>query len=266
MKRLTEGKVLIIGDVHQCIGYVNAILRKEDWFDRCVFLSDWFDTFRPIDNQITYSVKETCNWINSKLDDDRFIWLLANHDLAYLASYTPKLIPPKGSYYSCSGWTRNKAKDFNRTINPEWFKKIELCCQVGDWVCSHAGFHYDKFLPYMSEMGNIERLYNEWEKDKMIFHHKPWHWIGEVGSCRGGMDKVGSPCWLDFFSEFVPLDETSQLVGHTASDFNPVCKKNPIGLENWCLDRNQTIYAVWQNGKLEIKEVEEKDYAEFLSL
>jgi hypothetical protein len=29
---VTPGKVLIIPDVHQNIGFVKAILRKEDWF------------------------------------------------------------------------------------------------------------------------------------------------------------------------------------------------------------------------------------------
>jgi hypothetical protein len=62
------------------------------------------------------------------------------------------------------------------------------------------------------------------------------------------------------------LDETSQICGHSNSPFNPTCKKNPIGLENWCLDSEQSYYAVWQDGKLEIKKIEEKDYREFLNL
>ena len=94
MKNIITGKTLIIPDVHQNIGFVNDILRKEDWFDHCVFLGDWFDTFRNIDNKVAYSMKETCKWINSKLDDDRFIWLLGNHDLSYISSYV-------SNYFSC---------------------------------------------------------------------------------------------------------------------------------------------------------------------
>jgi hypothetical protein len=266
MKRLTEGKVIIAGDSHQNLAFLNAILRKEDWFDHFVHLGDHLDTFRPIDNVIAYSVKETCNWINEKMEDGRFIWLAGNHCISYLASYTPKLIPPKGSYYSCLGWTRNKAKDFNRTINPEWFKKIELCCQVGDWVCVHAGFTESHMKPMMTEMESIEWYYDDWEKTKLDFKYNPDHWIGMVGPARYGMDKYSSPVWVDFEREFEPLDETQQILGHTNSPFNPTCKKSKTGLDNWCIDNEQSIYCVWQDGKLEIKRIEEKDYREFLIL
>lgn len=268
MKRLTKGKAIIVPDSHQNLGFLNAILRKEDWFDYCVFLSDFFDTHRQIDNQLIFGVKETCKWINSKLDDDRFIWLISNHDCAYIASYKKDYTKTKpNSYYSCSGWTRNKAKNFNKYIDPRYFKKVELCVQLGDsLIASHAGFHYRMFQPYKSELQNIEELYEKWEKEKFTFHLEPWHWIWDVGRCRGGIAMVGSPVWQDFFEEFIPLDNVQQIVGHSSSQFNPTCKKNGAKLENWCIDGNQTSYAVWQNGKLEIKRIEEKDYGEFLSL
>jgi hypothetical protein len=135
---------------------------------------------------------------------------------------------------------------------------------VGDFFVSHAGFHVDKFLPYMSEEDNIKRLYQQWENDKLTFSKSPYHWIWEVGSSRGGLDTVGSPVWLDFFSEFMPLDNTEQIAGHSNNQFNPTCKKNAAGLENWCIDREQSCYAVWQNGKLEIKRVTEQDYRGYL--
>lgn len=266
MKQIKEGKVLIVADSHQRMSYVDAVINKEGDFDHCVLLGDEFDNFYPPDGQLIYNMKETCNWINSKLGDNRFIWLLANHTLAYLASYTPKLIPPKSSFYSCSGWTRDKAKDFNRYINTEWFKKLELCCKVGDFYCVHGGFSYRQFKPFMSEAENIQNLYDEWEKDKLTFHHKPFHWINFVGPSRYGMDEYSSPIWLDFYDEFVPLDETQIICGHTNSRNNPYCKKNANGLENWCIDNEQSAYAVWQDGKLEIKRITEKDYREFLTI
>lgn len=263
---VTPGKVLIIPDVHQNIGFVKAILRKEDWFDHCVFLGDWFDTFRPIDNQIAYSMKETCNWINSKLDDDRFTWLLGNHDLSYISSYKPNDFRARATPFYCSGWTKNKAKDFNRTINPEWIKKVELCCKVGDAYCVHGGFSHDQFKPYMSEEENIQFLYDDWEKTKSIFMYDSHHWIGKVGPCRRGMDRYSSPVWLDFFEEFKPLDDVRIICGHTNSRFNPQCKTNSNGLDNWCIDNEQNMYIVYQDGKFEIKPITYKDYGEFLQV
>jgi len=117
------------------------------------------------------------------------------------------------------------------------------------------------------EADNIQNLYDEWEKDKLTFHHNPFHWINFVGPARYGMDDYSSPIWCDFDREFVPLDETQIICGHT-NQLHPSirCRKNSMGLENYCIDCNQQSYAVWQNGKLEIKFITEKDYREFLSL
>jgi hypothetical protein len=255
MKNISTGKVLIIPDVHQNIGFVNAILKKEDWFDHCVFLGDWFDTFRDIDNKVAYSMKETCKWINSKLDDDRFIWLLGNHDLSYISSYRKDTFSIRGNYFCCSGWTKNKAKRFNCTIDPEWLKKIELCCKVGDAYCVHAGFSYDQFKPFMSEEDNMEHLYNDWEETKSTFMYDNTHWIGYVSPSRYGMDRYSSPVWLDFFDEFKPLDNVRIICGHTNSRHNPYCKENSKGMENWCIDNEQKMYMVYHNGKFEIKPI-----------
>jgi hypothetical protein len=266
MKKINSGKVVIAGDSHQGLSWLNAIISKEEPFDKFIHLGDHLDTFNQIDAIRYFSVKAVCEWINEKRKDDRFIWLLANHDLAYLASYTPRQVPPKASFYSCSGWTRNKAKQFNKHIDPEWFKQVELCCKVGDFYCVHAGFSYQQFKPFMSESENIEKLYHEWEADKMIFHHKPWHWINYIGPARYGLEEYSSPIWLDFGSEFVPLDETQIICGHTHDYGNPRCKKNSIGLENYCIDGGQTCYAVWEDGRLDIRFVQEKDYDEFLDI
>ena len=255
MKNIITGKTLIIPDVHQNIGFVNAILKKEDWFDHCVFLGDWFDTFRGIDNKVAYSMKETCKWINSKLDDDRFTWLLGNHDLSYISSYRKDTFSIRGNYFCCSGWTKNKAKRFNRTIDPEWLKKIELCCKVGDAYCVHAGFSREQFEPYTTEEQNINLMYADWEKSKSTFMFDADHWIGKVGPCRYGTDRYSSPVWLDFFGEFKPLDEVRIICGHTNSAHNPQCKTSSSGLDNWCIDNEQKMYMVYHNGKFEIKPI-----------
>lgn len=260
MKNINSGKTIIIADVHQNIGYVDKVLSQEKEFDNCVFLGDWLDTFYDIDNANYYSVHETCGWINQHLDDDRFIWLLGNHDLAYIASYSPKkYTTPKETFYCCSGWTRSKARAFNYAINPLLFDKIELCCKVGDFHCVHGGFHYGQFAPYLSEEDNVAKLYADWENDKHTFMFKPYHWINYVSALRRGHNDTSSPIWLDW-REFIPMDDIQIICGHSNSleiIDAPRIKKNKDGLENYCIDYNQQIYAVadFEKNSLTIKTI-----------
>lgn len=258
MKKITKDKVLILGDIHQDIGYANRCLELESDFDRVVFLGDFFDTFKTPDGAIIYGVTQTCVWINEKFEElgDKAVWLCGNHDCAYLASYTKDYTKTKQSpYYYCSGWSKNKAKYFNKTINPEWINSLELCVQLGkNTVASHAGFHYRMFQPYTSEINNINEYYGRWEREKHIFHHEPWHWIWDVGRCRGGMAIVGSPVWLDWNQEFVPLDNVSQVVGHTTmKELSLRVKQNGQNLKNWCIDHMQQVYGVWEDENFVVK-------------
>lgn len=255
MKKINKGKIIICPDIHQNLKWANTILEKEETFDSCVFLGDHFDTYEFIDNEEHFSVMRVCEWINEKMQDERFVWLLGNHDLSYLSSYRPNGRVDRKSFYLCSGWTKSKAENFNKYINPKWFDKIELCCKVGDYYCSHAGFHESHFGPTGSAEDNIEKLYKAWENEKRDFIYKPYHWIGHVGACRGGDAKVGSPCWLDWRYEFKPIENIFQIVGHTQSleprDYSEVI----IEKDNFCIDSGQKTYMVWENGKLFYKKI-----------
>jgi len=262
MKKINKGKTIIIPDIHQNLGFADAILEKEKDFDNVVFLGDFFDTFDNINNATHFSIKNVCKWINDKLDDERFNFLLGNHDLAYLASYTPKIIPSKNTFYCCSGWTRSKATDFNKYIDPKFFKKLKLCCKVGEYYCVHAGFQYAQFKPYLSEEDNIQYLYDEWEKDKLSFHHKPFHWIWNVSSYRGGSDHYSSPIWVDW-EEFVPVDNIRQIVGHTTKRTSELREKEKT---NFCLDNLQKSYMVVKSKSLMFESLNESDYTYFLKI
>ena len=88
----------------------------------------------------------------------------------------------------------------------------------------------------------------------MSFQHQPWHWIWDVGRCRGGHAIVGSPVWLDWHGEFVAIDNIQQVVGHT-SDTEKVIKRyqNGEGLNNYCIDFMQQGYMIWEDGEFEVK-------------
>lgn len=258
MKEITDGKVLILTDPHQNIGgYVKHILDYETDWDYLILNGDYFDTFRTPDNTLIYGIGNTCLWINEMFEEygDKIIWHVGNHDVAYLASYRKDYTKTKPSpYYNCSGWTKNKAKYFNKYINPKWFNSLSLCTLLGEnTVVSHAGFHYLMFKPFMSELDNIREMSYKWEIERLSFQHEPWHWICDIGRSRGGMAIVGSPVWMDW-GEFVPLDNIKQIVGHTTLNIPKIrVKKNGNRLKNYCIDCMQQMYAVWENGKLEIK-------------
>ena len=228
-----------------------------------------FDTFHTPDGTSIYGITQTCEWINDKMEEwgDKATWHVGNHDCAYLASYNKDYTKTRHSeYYYCSGWSRSKAKTFNKEIDPKWMQGLKLCTLVGNYVVSHAGFHYDHFLPLKSELDNIRDLYDKWETDKAEFMHKPWHWIWDVGACRGGMSKVGSPVWLDWYEEFVPLDNIGQVVGHSTKfgKHDPILKQG--GFNNYNIDCMQHGYAVWENGVMEAKILEEKDFINYLKV
>jgi hypothetical protein len=260
MKNITNGKVLILSDIHQSIGgYVEPILEKETDWDYIILNGDYLDTLQTPDGSIIYGVTQTCAWINEKFEEwgDNAIWHIGNHDVSYLASYNKDYIKTRPNpYYFCSGWTRNKAKYFNKEINPNWIDKLSLCTQLGkNTIVSHAGFHYNHFKPYKSELDNIKELSEKWDNEKKTFHIEPWHWIWDVGRFRCGAAIVGSPVWMDW-SEFVPIDNIQQVVGHSTTRTPSIrCKENGKKIKNYCIDCMQQTYAIWENGKLEIKQL-----------
>jgi hypothetical protein len=252
MKHIQTGKVLIITDIHQCIlGFIERVLEREKDWDHIILNGDWFDTFQDIDNITHVGMKETCKYINRKRIEwgDRASWHMGNHDVAYLASYRKDYAKTQiNRHYYCSGWTANKAKKFNKHIDPAWFGDLKLCTRVGHYHVSHAGFNYQQgWKSFMSEEDNIQEMYDKWEADKSHFMHTPDHWIWNVGACRGGYNDVGSPVWLDWAKEFYPQDNINQIVGHTTNmhhrEYN----------DNFCIDALQGCYGIWQNNQFEVK-------------
>jgi hypothetical protein len=265
MKKIENGKVLIIPDVHQDIDFVRTALQET--YDHVVFIGDWFDTLRDD----VFGFEETVNAVNSIFDmlGDKATWLPGNHDIAYIASYNKNFTKARpNENYLCSGVTRSKVKKFSKHINPKWFNVQELAVHVGDFVISHAGFNLKSFAPYgqdglmPTELGQISNMVKVWEETRLEFQHMT-HWIWMVGYSRGGPFEYGSPVWQDWNQEFVPLDDVGQIVGHTCQDgFHNIRMKHFNGHKNYCIDTNQKAYAIWDDNKLTFRSMEDGKYYE----
>ena len=252
MKTFKSGKIVIIFDIHQNIEYAEKCLEEEA--DHYVFIGDYFDTHKDPDNKKIFGTEGTCEWLNRKHYElgKKATWLLGNHDLSYVASYNKNFKKAKvNPYYCCTGVTNNKVKNFSKYINPNWFHQLKLCCKVGGFYCSHAGFQDAHMKPFSPLKNNIDYLYESWEKDKHNFHVRPFHWIWDIAENRGGDSKVGSPIWVDFHYEFEPIEFCQQIVGHSASPvWNVQLIKSQKGYPNICGDCSQKMYLIWDDGEI----------------
>jgi len=251
MKHIQNKKVLIIPDIHQCVGWANGILTRENNVDHIVFLGDYFDCFEKPDNKWYFSMENTCAWINIKFEElgEKATWLIGNHDYSYISTYIKKGYFSKNSFHICCGWTGNKATTFNKIIDPNWFNQLELCCWINDICISHAGFHPLHFKPNETPFDATKRLSNEWNNTRHTFKNNPYHFLSNVGRCRGGEFDIGSPIWLDWNKEFVPIDGMKQIVGHTER-FDSISETKG----NFCIDVNRKTYAVLDKGVINIKQ------------
>ena len=117
-------KVLVVGDIHGNFEEVFKQLDKEDKdFDKIVFLGDYVDSFEKKHQgaPMIDGFKKLCS-----MKDDKHIILFGNHDLSYLGD-------PNVSGHN---WTYASAY---REMFLENLDKVDIACQLGDYVFSHAG-------------------------------------------------------------------------------------------------------------------------------
>lgn len=212
---------LIIPDVHNDIAAVDQILTRETAVDSTVFLGDWFDSLWGEQSEVT---RDTVLWLNNHAEIKNHTWLWGNHDVSYLHNRRS---------FRCSGWTQRKQDIIDYNLTKEAKEKFQLYTTVGNYVCSHAGFHPLTYHLRGQFLENEEQL------------------LG-AGRARGGFYKVGGPTWLDWKHEFVPIPGLNQIVGHTVGEEVRVAKAK--GSMNYCLDTQLKHYALVKDNEVEIKE------------
>ena len=128
---------------------------------------------------------------------------------------------------------------------------------VDDILCTHAGLHpsFVKFNPTVDSIDAF--LEAETKRANEKIRNGSDYWVYAAGLNRGGFRDFGGLNWLDFNTEFEPLGDIKQIVGHTSDKriraHHSYGGIDVINADNLCIDCRLSEYLVITNGKLEIK-------------
>jgi len=225
-------RTLIIPDIHNHTENAEHWLRGQR-YDRVVFLGDYFDDFNDTPRDAT----NTARWLRGRMDATADIFLLGNHDAAYLFNGLPEL--------ACAGFTPMKSRAIHEVLGPRHWRRLQLAHFEQGWLMSHAGFH-----PVWVQEPDVEKILGRCGKAMKLSERGVADPILGAGRDRGGLLRFGGPLWMDF-DTFVPIPGIHQLVGHTPG--NAVREKSAAGSSNCCIDvRNASVAALVCDGKLTI--------------
>lgn len=227
---------LIIPDIHQNLDRLNEILATDDAkkAQEIIFLGDYFDSF-----DYDFYTLEMCKFLNKNIDNDRYTFLLGNHDAHYIT---------KVKQYVCSGWSFQKQaivdinldKAFLKKIKPFRYEKIA----GKHFLFSHAGLH-PSFAPVcfdeMLKNDTVKEWFSHKEeeiKESMILD--VFNVMLAAGWDRGGKEEYGGITWMDW-RELIPIKGLNQVVGHTT--YSKPQLYNTYGDINLNLDTNLKYYG-----------------------
>lgn len=211
-------KVLVIGDIHGNFEEVFEELKnKEKDYDKVVFLGDYVDSFerRFHGKPMMDGFKKLCD-----MKDDKHIILFGNHDLAYLGD--PNV----------SGHIWRYADAFKEMFLDN-LDKVDVVCQLGDYVFSHAGVtttwlefwgFIGKKTYHMASVAKME--VEEFEKlsiierVNLIFHKREFDFFDYnlIDRSGYGNNKIQGPVWIRPEALFYDMYFNKQIVGHTEQD------------------------------------------------
>ena len=225
-------RTLIIPDIHNHTHHAEHWLKTQQ-YDHVVFLGDYFDDF----DDTPGDVMNTARWLSARMDAGEDIFLLGNHDAAYLFPDSPQL--------ECPGFTRQKSRAIHEIMKPVHWQRLQLAHFEQGWLMSHAGFH-----PVWIKEPNVEKIMSRCEKAMDAAKRRIVDPILGAGEDRGGLQKFGGPLWMDF-DNFMPIPGINQLVGHTPDqDVRETCTTDS---RNYCIDvRNASVAAILCDGELTI--------------
>lgn len=244
-------RVLVFSDVHQRLDWMHAILDKErNNYDKIVFLGDMFDTHHSTINSA--GVRQTAKEYASMIDSPNNLILAGNHDIPYLECWADakRFSNKKHIYNPCSGFSKSKAIEIAKELEPRHLEKIRLFCTVNGWLLSHAGISKSIFDLATNLKAKNESVFKALHRESlhaMTHLSSMSHKFLSVGYARGGDSDEGGMTWYDWTMEFEDHAPLPQLVGHTY-DEHP----RQIG-RSFCIDTGFTYAIIHDDGYLELK-------------
>lgn len=203
-------KTVIIGDTHGTNVW-KEIVKKEN-ADRVIFIGDYFDSFDIGAAEQMHNFKEIIEYKETSFTNDgtddqhktQVIMLIGNHDFHYY---------PGGESYS--GYQHGAAPEIRRLLQ-ENEHHMQMCYQMDNILCTHAGIGYD-FLVHQ----------NKYEEGTSIpdFINELWKYTPNrfrfYGIDQYGDSKTQTPIWIRPSSLMSGNRDTFlkekyiQVVGHT---------------------------------------------------
>ncbi len=232
---------LIIPDIHDKIRRAYRIIEREP-HDILLLLGDYFDDF----NTGVTDAADTAHQVKKWLNEPNTICLLGNHDMAYGWGHQNRRL-------LCPGYDAPKWITINSIITTRDWQAFKLHAWMEDadrpWLLTHAGFHLSWLADTQPELyrAGIDKLCADaWAS----LVRGEQHFLLGRGASRSGDQGIGGLNWMDW-SEFIPIPGINQLVGHTPA--KPVRYMETSSSRNVCLDTHLHHYAVFQDGRLDVK-------------
>jgi len=119
-------KTIFIGDIHGRDIWKHIVAKENP--DRVVFIADYFDSFNISTVEQLHNFKEIIEY--KETSDKEVILLIGNHDYHYY---------PGGEIYS--GYQHGAAPAIRQLLE-ENKHHLQMCYQLDNILCSHAGIGY----------------------------------------------------------------------------------------------------------------------------
>jgi hypothetical protein len=197
-------KTLVIGDVHNLIDIIDAIVTKYGHlYDEIAIVGDYWDSFG---DNLKITLRTTL-WLKDKIKDPKFKLILGNHCLHYRYF--------RNQFIRGTGYSRNKADLINNNMIREEWDKLLFFYETQGFIISHAGIGEHLAHPILG----LDKKYLKATllgDSKNLLPHGIVSPFFTVGAARGGWEGTkGGITWLDWEQEFQPIEGMNQIVGHS---------------------------------------------------
>lgn len=225
-------RTLIIPDLHHHPEKANHWLITQK-YDRVVYLGDYFDHFcDKVDD-----ARRMALWLRERMKRPDDVFLLGNHDAAYMFQNSTALY--------CPGFTKEKSSVIHEILAPEHWDRFQLAHAEQGWLMSHAGFH-----PELIENSNEDQILEHCESVMDRVKNGVFDPLLGRGIDRGGSQPFGGLLWMDW-RNLIPISGIHQVVGHTPT--GDVRTRNTDFSLNICLDvQYASVAAILEEGELTV--------------